>query len=71
MDVRPTSDFKHKLDQLAEKWAPPGRAGDFMLEISQVVVAGIQAGRSAAQGESGLIMCGACNKIFDHECPKK
>lgn len=65
--VQPSGDFKDELSRLSEKYGPPGRRSEFTMDIMALVVSAIQAGRAAAQGASGIVMCGRCNKVV-HEC---
>lgn len=68
--VVPGPGFNEELGLLWRKWAPPGRASEFMSDITKVVMSAIQAGRSAAQGAQGIVICGRCNKVV-HKCEQK
>ena len=61
--VAPT--LKQALDEMLRKYQEKA-GGDFFIDLTRLVVAASQAGRASAQGP--LIMCGKCNKIFDHKC---
>lgn len=66
--IKPTELFSKEFDRIVKKWAPAGQSSAFMLDITNLVVQSIQAGRSAAQGAGGMVMCGTCNKVV-HQCP--
>jgi hypothetical protein len=53
-----------------KKWAPPGRNSEFMDDIGRMVMSAIQAGRSAAQGVEGIVICGRCSKVV-HQCEQR
>lgn len=66
--IKTTELFSKELDRIVKKWAPPGQNSAFMLDITNLVVQSIQAGRAAAQGAGGMVVCGVCNKVV-HHCP--
>lgn len=66
--IKTTDLFSKELDRILKKWAPPGQASAFMTDITNLVVQSVQAGRAAAQGAGGIVMCGTCNKVV-HQCP--
>lgn len=65
--VLPSPSFKGQLDSLVAKYGPPGKASEFMMDITRLVMSAIQAGRAAAQGAEGIVICGKCNKVV-HQC---
>jgi hypothetical protein len=65
--VGPGPAFNDELSRLAKTWAPPGRASDFLMDVTKVVISAIQAGRAAAQGAQGIVVCGKCGKVV-HQC---
>lgn len=68
--VAPGPGFSGELGRLGKKWAPPGKAGDFMVDVTRVVMSAIQAGRAAAQGADGIVVCGKCSKVV-HQCEQR
>lgn len=68
--VGPSDTFKGELDRLTEKYAPKGNRFGFVTDIMTLLTQAIQAGRQAAQGADGFVMCGRCNKVV-HQCPKE
>ena len=63
------SKFQQQIEAFCDKYSVPGNRGGFMTDLMMVLVSAIQGGRAAAQGASGFVMCGKCNKIV-HHCPK-
>lgn len=68
--VGPGPSFDEELGRLIKKWAPPGRNSEFMFDIGKLVMSAIQAGRSAAQGAGGIVICGKCSKVV-HQCEQR
>lgn len=68
--VQTNDKFSTELGRLCEKYGPAGRKGEFMMDVNSLIISAIQAGRAAAQGANGIVICGTCNKVV-HQCPKK
>lgn len=68
--VGPAPSFGDELARITKTWAPAGRRSDFMSDINKLVMSAIQAGRAAAQGASGIVICGKCNKVV-HQCEQR
>jgi hypothetical protein len=69
-EVSAAPGFKEELNRLTKTWSPPGRASDFMMDVSKLVMSAIQAGRAAAQGAQGIVICGKCGKVV-HQCEQR
>lgn len=67
---RPESQFKQVIDDLCDKYSKPGNRSGFMQDLLMLMISAIQAGRQAAQGADGIVVCGRCNKVV-HECSRE
>ena len=67
LEIEPSPAFREELGRLCDRWGPPGKKGDFMMDITRALVSAIQAGRAAAQGAGGIVICGRCGQVV-HTC---